>query len=390
MREVTVHLPAAGLHRVFRALRVVVIALIYVAAAAALYYTFREFSWGQFKEDIRQRSFFGLRLSAAVGLLALNYLFLLGYDFLGIRYTGRPLPLGKLALASFIGHVSSFNFGAILGGSSMRYRFYSAWGFTPLEILQVLAVLGITFWLGVMLLAGVVFILAPMEVPPDVQAGIPVWLRPVVMPFFEHLPWFGAILLAIVVGYVGLCAVRREPLRLFRWQVPLPPPWMTIGQLAVSCADLMIAAAILWLLLRTPHQVPYIHCLGIFLLAMVLSVITHVPGGIGILEATVVFFLPDEQSAILLYRGVYYLLPLAVAGILLLGFEIVMGREFLKKLATDAGKSPCRETPPSPRIHPLPLGQPGNGAGSSSPATGTLGVGKSDQQAKGATQETPP
>lgn len=390
MREVTVHLPAAGLHRVFRALRVVVIALIYVAAAAALYYTFREFSWGQFKEDIRQRSFFGLRLSAAIGLLALNYLFLLGYDFLGIRYTGRPLPLGKLALASFIGHVSSFNFGAILGGSSMRYRFYSAWGFTPLEILQVLAVLGITFWLGVMLLAGVVFILAPMEVPPDVRAGIPVWLRPVVMPFFEHLPWFGAILLAIVVGYVGLCAVRREPLRLFRWQVPLPPPWMTIGQLAVSCADLMIAAAILWLLLRTPHQVPYIHCLGIFLLAMVLSVITHVPGGIGILEATVVFFLPDEQSAILLYRGVYYLLPLAVAGVLLLGFEIVMGREFLKKLATEAGKSPSHETAVSPRVHPLPFGQPGNGAGSSSPASGTLGLGKSDQRPKGATQETPP
>lgn len=390
MSEVNAHSPAAALHRVLRALRVLVIALIYVAAAAALYYTFREFSWGQFKEDIRQRSFFGLRLLAAVGLLALNYIFLLGYDFLGIRYIGRPLAFRKLALASFIGHVSSFNFGAILGGSSMRYRFYSAWGFSALEILQVLAVLGITFWLGVMLLAGVVFILAPMEVPPDVQAGIPVWLRPVVMPFFEHLPWFGAILLAVVVGYVGLCAVRREPLRLFRWQVPLPPPWMTVGQLAVSCADLMIAAAILWLLLRTPHQVPYIHCLGIFLLAMVLSVITHVPGGIGILEATVVFFLPDEQSAILLYRGVYYLLPLAVAGVLLLGFEIVMGRQFLKKLAAEADESPSQQTQWSSRLHPLPLDPPGNGGAGPSDAPTTAPAGKQNGRPEGPPHGTKP
>ncbi len=390
MPEVTAHSPAAGLHRVLRALRVVVIALVYVAAAAALYYTFREFSWGQFKEDIRQRSFFGLRLLAAVGLLTLNYLFLLGYDFLGIRYIGRPLALRKLALASFIGHVSSFNFGAILGGSSMRYRFYSAWGFSPLEILQVLAVLGITFWLGVMLLAGVVFILAPMEVPPDVQASIPVWLRPAVMPFFEHLPWFGAILLAIVVAYVGLCAVRRQPLRLFRWQVPLPPPWMTVGQLAVSCADLMIAAAILWLLLRTPHQVPYIHCLGIFLLAMVLSVITHVPGGIGILEATVVFFLPDEQSAILLYRGVYYLLPLAVAGVLLLSFEIVMGREFLKRLAAEAGKPGAPQAPWSSRVHPLPIDPAGNGDASSPEAPRTAPVVKRNGRPEGPPHETLP
>lgn len=390
MPEVTARSPAAGLHRVLRALRVAAIALIYVAAAGALYYTFREFSWGQFKEDIRQRSFFGLRLLAAVGLLSLNYLFLLGYDFLGIRYIGRPLALRKLALASFIGHVSSFNFGAILGGSSMRYRFYSAWGFSPLEILQVLAVLGITFWLGVMLLAGVVFILAPMEVPPDVRASIPMWLRPVVMPFFEHLPWFGAILLAIVVGYVGLCVVRRQPLRLFRWQVPLPPPWMTVGQLAVSCADLMIAAAILWLLLRTPHEVPYIHCLGIFLLAMVLSVITHVPGGIGILEATVVFFLPDEQSAILLYRGVYYLLPLALAGVLLLGFEIVMGREFLKKLAAEAEKSGTQEPRWPSRVHPLPLDTLGNGGASSSHAPGAAPLGRKNGRPERPPHEIPP
>ncbi len=390
MPEVTAQSPATGVRRVFRIVRVVLIALVYVAAGAALYYTFREFSWGQFQEDIRQRSFFGGRLLLAVGLLALNYLFLMGYDLLGIRYIGRPLALRKLALASFIGHVSSFNFGAILGGSSMRYRFYSAWGFRPLEILQVLAVLGITFWLGVMLLAGVVFILAPMEVPPDVLAGIPLWLRPVVVPFFEHLPWFGAILLAVVVGYVGLCAVRREPLRVFSWEVPLPPPWMTVGQLAVSCADLMIAAAILWLLLRTPHQVPYIHCLGIFLLAMVLSVITHVPGGIGILEATVVFFLPDEQSAVLLYRGVYYLLPLAVAGVLLLGFEIAMGREFLKKLSAEVEKP---ATPPASwpaQVHPLPVIGPGNGANPSSEDTRPVSTAKRDGPAGGPAQQAPP
>jgi uncharacterized membrane protein YbhN (UPF0104 family) len=319
--------------KVLRIVRALVIALIYVAAVCALYYTFRDFSWAQFRADIQERSFFGWRLAAGVALVALNYVFLFGYDFLAIRYVGRPLPFRRLWLASFIGHVSSFNFGAILGGSSMRYRFYSAWGFTTLEVLQLIAVLGITFWMGVMLLAGVIFITAPLEVPPNVLAGIPDWLRPAVMPFLHHLPLFGAVLLAVVVGYVLLCWMRRQPLNIFGSQIPLPPPMMTIGQLAVSCADLMVASTILWLLLKSPGDVPYLQCLGIFLLAMVLSVITHVPGGIGILEATVVFFLPGEHSAVLLYRGVYYLLPLAVAGVLLLGFEIVVGREFLKRLA---------------------------------------------------------
>lgn len=58
----------------------------------------------------------------------LNYLILVGYDLLAIRWVGARLPLWKIAWASFTSYVFSYNFGATLFGTSVRWRFYSVWG----------------------------------------------------------------------------------------------------------------------------------------------------------------------------------------------------------------------------------------------------------------------
>jgi uncharacterized membrane protein YbhN (UPF0104 family) len=316
--------------RSLRILRALVVLLIFAGAVALLSHELRDFEYDQLLDVLQH-----IRLSQialAIVLTVLNYVFLLGYDYLAIQYIGRPLALWKLALASFIGHVSSFNFGSILGGSSMRYRFYSAWGFSTVEVLQLIAILGLTFWLGVLFLAGVVFVVTPIPVPEKIVEVIP----------FADVRMLGVVLLLVVVGYVGICAVRRRPLKIGTWELPLPPPRLTIAQIAVSSADLMLAAAVFYTVLPPLEGASYVKVLGVFLLGMVSAMITHIPAGVGIFELVVLTFLPEDDAgkasalaALVVFRGVYYLLPLVVAGALWISHEIHVGwhlfREWLRR-----------------------------------------------------------
>ena len=105
----------------------------------------------------------------------------------------------------------------------------------------------------------------------------------------------------------------------------------------MACADLLIAAAVLFSLQPTGSGVKYSVVLGVFLLGMVVSVITHIPGGAGVFELVLVLLpqlsLDRSMAWVLVYRGVYYVLPLVAASILLAVHEVVADRAFLKKVA---------------------------------------------------------
>lgn len=328
--------------RTLRILRPLVILAIFAGAAWLLYHQLKDLPFDELVEDLKRTR--ASQIVLAIGLTALNYVILLGYDWLAIRYLRHPLSLLKLAVASFIGHVSSFNLGSLAGGSSMRYRIYSAWNFSVLEIVQLVAILGLTFWLGVLALAGIVFLVAPFPIPESILHHLPDWAR-------HHLPWhdvrfLGVILLFHVVGYLGLCAVWRKPFRVLGREIPLPPPSLSLGQIAVSCADLMVGAAVFYVLLPPELTVGYVRFLGVFLLGLVVQVFLHVPAGLGVFDVVMLAFFPPDQMAapLLVFRGVYYLLPLAVAGVVLVILEITLGRQFLRELR---GK-PC----PAPATDP--------------------------------------
>jgi uncharacterized membrane protein YbhN (UPF0104 family) len=313
-------------NQLLRILRPLVVLLVFVGAIGLLAYKLQGFKYDRLIEELG--SIRPSQIALAIALTALNYVFLLGYDYLAIQYIGHPLPFWKLALASFIGHVSSFNFGSLLGGSSMRYRLYSAWGFSTMEVLQLIAILGLTFWLGVLFLAGIVFVVAPIPVPDQIADALP----------FVDVRLLGVVLLLVVLSYLVICGVRRRPLKVWKWYLPLPPPRLTIGQIAVSSADLMVAAAVLYTVLPPLEGASYIKVLGVFLLAMVTAVITHVPGGVGVLELVVTAFLPEDDAglapalaALVVFRAVYYLLPLVVAAMLWISHEIYLGWTMLAK-----------------------------------------------------------
>jgi len=289
----------------------ILILSIFLAAAWLLYNRLKQYSFCQIRDAVAAISTW--RIVAASLLTLLNYLILVGYDWFAVRWVGeKDLPLRKIALASFSGYAFSYNFGATLFGTSIRYRLYSAWGVSFRKILDLLVILGLTFWFGVFTLAGVVFIAVPFRVPEKLES--------LHLPFAETF-WVGVALLAIAVGYVALGALAHKPLKLFGWQLPLPPLKLTLYQIAIACGDLLVGAAVLYVLLPSIDG-GYMRVLGVFMLAFVVAVLTHVPGGYGVFDALIIHFLPEDDgaqvvAALLVFRVIYYWVPLLLASVML-------------------------------------------------------------------------
>jgi phosphatidylglycerol lysyltransferase len=268
----------------------------------------------------------GDQLLLAAALTLLGYLVMTGYDTLAFRYIRHPLPYFKIALASFIGYAFNNNVGfSGLVGGSLRYRLYNAWRLTAVEIAKVIAFCTISFWLGFVLLGGIFFLATPPEIPPSIH-----------LPF-ASIRLLGIVLLLPAIGYMLWIAIRREPIRIKQWEFELPSAGLFVAQVATSCLDWIIAAAVLYILLPDSLPLTFGRFLCIFLLAQIAGVASNVPGGIGIFEAIILVFLAPFFSAsailgaLVAFRVIYYLLPLLVAILLLGTHEVVEKREGVVK-----------------------------------------------------------
>jgi phosphatidylglycerol lysyltransferase len=274
-------------------------------------------------EDVREQLDgipLGLVLAATV-LTALSFLVLTRYDALSLRYLGRRLEDRRSSLASFLGYAISQNVGlTLISGAPIRYRLYTTWGLSAVEVATVVAFNGLTFWLGMLAVGGVAFTVAGGQVPASLHLG---WLslRPV-----------GLLFLAGVLAYLAACRWIRHPLRLGRWELRPPSMRIALGQLALSSLDWTVSASVLWVLLRPVLDVGFPHLLVLFLLAQIAGLLSQVPAGLGVFESVILSLLPVGADAsgvlasLVAYRLVYYLLPLAIAAMLLLGYEVAARR----------------------------------------------------------------
>jgi phosphatidylglycerol lysyltransferase len=278
----------------------------------------RELSRVSFAEVVREvRATPALRVWMALGLAVLAYLTLTGYDLLAIRYIGKRLSVGKVCLTSFLSYVFSNNIGlSVVGASAIRLRFYTNWGLSVEDVLKVVGFAVTTFWLGILALAGVAFLFTPIALPEN-------WNLP-----FQSVRPIGAALCALTVGWCVFCAVRRTPYRIRNFELPVPSLPVAVGQVVVGALDWLFAGSILWVFLPASAQVPYGECLAIYLVAQVTALASHVPGGVGVFESIVIVSLKSHAAgeeivgALLLYRLVYYILPLVIGAILLGAFEL--------------------------------------------------------------------
>lgn len=264
------------------------------------------------------------RVLLAFLLTVLNYLVLTGYDQLAFRYIGRTISRWRVALASFVGYAISNNVGwSILSGTSVRYRFYSRWGLTAGELSRIVVFYSSTFWLGLLALGGWSLAVVP-------HPGL---LR---LPGNEGARALGAAAFVVSVLYLGAAAWGR-PLRAGRAEIRFPPLRLALAQFALSSLDWALAAGVLYALLPPELGLTFGEFLGAFLGAQILGLISHVPGGLGVFEGTMIVLLRPYLSAqellssLVLYRIVYYLFPLAVALGVLVGDEVKLRRHHLAR-----------------------------------------------------------
>lgn len=278
----------------------------------------------------------GERIGPAVVLTALSYTLMTGYDFLAIRFIQRALSTGQIALASFLGYTFSNNIGlSMLAGASVRYRLYSGWGLSALEITKVVSFCTVSLWLGFFGLGGAVFVSEPLAIPPG-------WHLP-----FATVQPLGVVLLFILAAYLALAVSRKQPLRFRDWEVALPSSGILIAQVLLACLDWLLAATVLYALLPPALPLPFAKFLGIYLLAQLAGLASQVPGGLGVFESAILVLVPGTSAqsqllgALIAYRGIYYLTPLAVATVMLSVQELfrkdsklALHMDFLKRRAS--------------------------------------------------------
>lgn len=254
-------------------------------------------------------------LATAVGFAVISHLVYSLLDLVGRHYTGHHLAARKVMQVSFTSYAFNLNLGSLVGGIGFRYRLYSKLGLRPGQITRIVTLSMVTNWLGYILLAGLVFSFAPLQLPPDWKIDS------------EGLQLVGVGLLAFEVVYLGLAAFSKK--RCFKirgYEVPIPTLKVAGAQLGVSCTHWLFMAAVPWALLQ--GQVDYPTVLSVLLLASIAGVMLHVPAGLGVTEAVFVALLshriPVHEliGALLAFRAVFYLMPLAAGALLYLKVEV--------------------------------------------------------------------
>jgi phosphatidylglycerol lysyltransferase len=289
--------------------------------AAALWVLFRELRTFNFRDVwVHFSNLPTHRIVAALVFTACNYLALTLYDTLALRYVGYSLPYHRTAMTSFIGYTFSHNIGfTFLTSGSVRYRYYSGWGVSNLDVAKIIAFCGITFWLGFCALGSVAFIFGHLPLPDSFNFS----------PLIIH--WLGGLLALLLAGYAALSFGHNRVLKIQNATFRMPSPRIALGQIAASCADWMTVAAVFYALLPGRGGLTYFGFLGIFLLGQVAGMASQVPGGLGVFESVMLLLLepyypPSVVLGMLLaYRAIYYLLPLA-SSLLWLGIYELLHR----------------------------------------------------------------
>ena len=258
------------------------------------------------------------QVGLAVGFTALSFVALIGYEFYAVQFTRRRLSALLVALYSFItqgiAHATGF---AILVGATVRYKLYSARGFDLVDVAKIQIYFTTAFGLAVFTLGGLALLLdpGPLAAATGVATG---WWR-----------ILGCLLLAVVAG-VLVGAVMHRRFRVFGHLVDLPGFVATVVLISLGVGDLLGVAAALHVLLPADLHLGFFQTLNIFVAALALGLVSNVPGSLGVFEGAVVLLIsptPDLAApligSLIMFRAVYYMLPLLLAVLSLGMVELV-------------------------------------------------------------------
>lgn len=256
-------------------------------------------------------------LALSVAFTVVSMVTMGAYDVVSCKVAGlervRTIVAGMAGFCSYaLSNLLGFN--VILGGA-IRYRIYSAYGTGAADVARILAISATTVWLAVAALFGVVLTIDPQHVPVIAQSGGPIGSRLLGI----------AVLLALLI-LLWFLGHRGAAVTVFGWRLVIPSWRGALAQIALGALDFALAAAALFVLFPPDLLPGFPGFLLLFVTSMLLGSISHAPGGLGVLEAGILFGLgaadrPDAIAALVVFRIIYYFLPFIAALVTLLYVE---------------------------------------------------------------------
>lgn len=243
------------------------------------------------------------------------YLALAWYDRIALAHLGFKLPWSFISAVSFTTYALSHNIGmSMFSGAMVRYRAYSTKGLTLAEVGVLVAFCSFTFALGTALLGAVVFLIEPNVIAHLFHLGN------------GTVRIVGAGVLVLVLLYVAGSALHLPPVTIGSFKLVYPRPDITLRQLIAGPLELLGAAGIIYCALPVADNPGFLVVLGVFLASFSAALLSHAPGGLGVLELVFVTALPDMPkpdvlAALLVFRLLYLLMPLAFGIVAVILFE---------------------------------------------------------------------
>jgi glycosyltransferase 2 family protein len=316
-----------GWNRIGVTLSLTIIAI----AAVVLYRILRTINAREVVEAVMTTALRDITLAAV--FVACGYLTLTFYDLFALRTIGRKeVPYWGAALAAFTSYAVGHNVGAsVFTGGAVRYRVYSAWGLTAVEVAKICFVAGLTFWLGNAAVLGLGIAYAPLAATAIDQ--LPAWLNRA-----------GAVLILIVLAlYVSWVWRRPRVVGRETWCVKLPGGPLTLLQIVIGIVDLGFCALAMYMLVPAEPNIGFVTLAVIFVSATLLGFASHAPGGIGVFDAAMLVALwqfdkEDVLAGLLLFRLLYYIVPFAIS-------LLVLGVRELVLLLRGATRPPLEKLP---------------------------------------------
>ena len=251
----------------------------------------------------------------AVAATLIAYVALAEYDRIALYHLNKQISWPFVMVTSFTTYSLSHNIGAsLLSGALIRFRAYGSRGLTPGEIGVLVGMTSLTFLVGAITLGGFVTVIKPS----------------VFQRYFDLPDWIviliGLGLLSLVGFYFAAALFHFRPLKIGSFHLHYPKPKVVLFQLIVGPLELAAAAAIIYFALPADGNPGFITVLGVFVASFSLAIVSHAPGGLGVLEFVFLTAMPDmDQAAVLaaliVFRLFYLLIPFALALIIVLFFE---------------------------------------------------------------------
>jgi glycosyltransferase 2 family protein len=225
-------------------------------------------------------------------------------EYLAVGYArGKPpavLPVLRVAVAGLgVGHSIGL---AALSSGAIRYRMYARQGLDLMHVAKIISFSAITVALGILTTAAALILLRTELVAEMLSIKT------------AYLVLISLAFAALVIAYPVLCAVRRRPIRLRRTSIKLPNPRLAMAQIAVGAMNQSLIVATFYACLAPFTKAAFLPIAALYVGADATAIVSHVPGGWGVLEYIILHFLNEPRliAGIVAFRAIYYLVPLFV------------------------------------------------------------------------------